>query len=126
MTWAISVKEPEKDGFLDLKRDYRIGFLEHGIEVDADGAGAVDPNETRGYERSSWLRFIMTEDQAQPGQPDPLLNYDLRGVRVPVPLHEFPPTPTIASQRAKGHPLMAGQDAPVGDIIRPLSNGITR
>ena len=40
LTWAISVKEPEKDGFLDLKRDYRIGFLEHGIEVDADGAGA--------------------------------------------------------------------------------------
>ena len=57
--------------------------------------GLVDPDRDTGYEHSSWLRFIMTEDQAQPGQPDPLLNYDLRGVRVPVPLHEFPPTPTI-------------------------------
>ena len=117
LTWAISVKEPERDGFLDLKRDYRIGFLEHGIEVDADGEGAVGPNETRGYKHSSWLRFIITEDQAQPGQPDPLLNYALPAARVPVPRHEFPPTPTIASQNAKGHPWKAGQDASIAEII---------
>jgi hypothetical protein len=109
LTWTISVKHPEDDAFLDLTRDYNIGFMEHYIDLDADGNPVVDPDEPYGYVPSSWLRFVVTED--------PLLNHPLNEVSAPIPLHEFPPTPTIGSQKAESDPQQAKSGDPIGTII---------
>jgi hypothetical protein len=110
LTWTISVKHPEDNALLDLTCDYNIGFMEHYIHLDADGNPVVDPAKPYAHVPSSWLRFVVTQD--------PLLNYPFNEVTAPIPLHGFPPTPTIASQNAEGHPQTANSGDSIGTIIK--------
>jgi hypothetical protein len=94
----------------DISCAYRIGFMELHIDLGAEGNPVDDADEPYGYVPSSWLRFVLNED-------DPLINHPLVPTKTPIVLHEFPPIPTIFSQTAKGVPEIAGSNALIAEII---------
>jgi len=103
LNFLATAKHPQTQADLDLDLSYNPVFIEHLLQNEQTDFG---------YTPSSWLRYILADNQ------EPAV-FGLGTANIPVPLRQYPQNPVLESQSAKGagDQLLASKN-PVEDALK--------
>lgn len=103
LNFLATAKHPQTQADLELDLSYNPVFIEHLLQNEKTDFG---------YTPSSWLRYILADNQ------DPAV-FGLGTANIPVPLRQYPQNPVLESQSAKGagDQLLASKN-PVEDALK--------
>lgn len=104
LNFLATAKHPQTQADLQLDLSYKPVFIEHLLQEDQADFG---------YTPSSWLRYVLVDDQ----QPSA---FELGVADIPVPLRQYPQSPVLESQVAKGAgaDLLKASSNPVEDALK--------
>jgi len=103
LNFLATAKHPQTQADLELDLSYNPVFIEHLLQ---------NEETDYGYTPSSWLRYILVDNQ------EPAV-FGLGTANIPVPLRQYPQNPVLESQSAKGAgDELKASDNPVEDALK--------
>lgn len=103
LNFLATAKHPQTQADLELDLNYNPVFIEHLLQ---------NEQTDYGYTPSSWLRYVLVDNEA------PSV-FDLGTANIPVPLRQYPQSPVLESQSAKGPgDELKASNNPVEDALK--------
>ena len=91
LTFLAGAVHPSSQAGLCLDLSYDIGFIDHSFDTAA---------EAFGYVPSSWLRFVLPEQDPGGAEGQGVLEPGMGAFDIPIPLRAYPSPPTLLDQSA--------------------------